>query len=99
MNARLAVRVHPGARRAGVAGWMDDGTLKVAVTAPPADGRANRAVVELVADMVGVPRRQVTIARGAASRTKWLEIEGLEEAEVRRRVDAALQRRKGDDGE
>ncbi len=91
MSARLAVRVHPGARRGGLAGWMGDGALKVAVAAPPEGGRANAAVVELLADALGVPRRQVSVARGTSARTKTIEIDGLDEAEVRRRLDAALE--------
>lgn len=98
MSARLAVRVHPGARRAGLTGWMDDGALKLAVAAPPEGGRANEAVVELLADTLGVARRQVTVARGLSARAKTVEIDGLDEAEVRRRVDAALRAEKGRDG-
>jgi uncharacterized protein len=98
VTTRLAVRVHPGARRPGLAGWLDDGALKLAVAAPPEGGRANEAVVELLADTLGVPRRRVTVARGHGSRAKTIEIDGLDEAEVRRRVDAALAP-KGHDGE
>lgn len=98
MSSRLAVHVHPGARRPGIAGWREDGALRLAVTAPPEGGRANEAVVDLLADTLDVPRRCVTVARGAASRAKSIEIEGLDEAEVRRRVDAALHA-KGRDGE
>ncbi len=98
MTARLAVRVHPGARRAGLAGWREDGALKLAVAAPPEGGRANEAVVELIADTLGVARRQVTVARGGSSRSKTVEIEGLDEAEVRRRVDAALRTEQARDG-
>ncbi len=99
MSARLAVRVHPGARRPGLAGWMDDGTLKVAVAAPPEGGRANAAVVALLAAALGVPRRQVSVARGASSRGKTIEIDGLDGAEVRRRLDAALEEHGRADGE
>jgi hypothetical protein len=86
------VRVHPGARHEGLAGWMDDGSLKLAVAAAPEGGRANAAVVELMAGVLGVPRGRVTVARGASSRVKTLAIEGIDEAEVRRRVDAALRK-------
>jgi len=86
MTATLAVRLQPGARRAGVRGRMADGTLQLAVTAPPEDGRANRALCELVSTLLGVKPRQVQLARGASSRAKVLEIEGLEQAELDRRV-------------
>src|SRR6185436_6301466 len=68
MTATLAVRLQPGARRAGVRGRMADGTLQLAVTAPPEDGRANRALCELVSTLLGVKPRQVQLARGASSR-------------------------------
>lgn len=99
MTARLAVRVHPGARRAGLVGWMEDGTLKVAVAAPPEGGRANAAVVELLADVLGVPKRQVTVARGRSSRAKAVEIGGLDQAEARRRLEAVLEERERHDAD
>lgn len=90
MSARLELRVQPGAPRTGLRGRMADGTLKVAVAAPPEGGRANEAVVELVAELLGVARRQVRVARGASSRSKSLEIEGLAPEEVGRRIERAL---------
>ena len=94
---RLAIRVQPGARREGIAGRMADGTLKVAVAAPPEGGRANEAVVELLAGTLGIRTRQVRVVRGAASRAKTIVIEGLESAEVEARLAAALEgRARGD---
>ena len=89
MSARLAVRVQPGAKRAGVRGRRADGTLELAVTAPPEDGRANRAVVELLCELLDRKPRQVRLVRGAAARIKWFEIEGLSEAELERRARSA----------
>lgn len=85
---RLAIRVQPGARRDGLAGTRSDGTWKVAVTAPPEGGRANAAVVEVLAAALGLKPRQVKVTRGAASRSKTVEIEGLDEAQVRARLEA-----------
>jgi len=62
----------------------------VGVSAPPADGRANEAVVRLVSALLGVRRRQVRLARGGASRGKWVEVEGLSQDEASRRLAAAL---------
>jgi uncharacterized protein (TIGR00251 family) len=56
---------------------MPDGSLKVHVTAPPEDGRANDAVVETIAEWLGVRPRQVTIVNGATSRNKLVRITGL----------------------
>lgn len=86
MSARLAVRVHPGARRAGLVGFLADGTLKLEVPEPPAGGRANRAVEALLADALGIARGRVTVVRGQGSRTKTVGIEGLDGDEVRRRL-------------
>ncbi len=74
--ARLEVEVTPRAARAGIAGRRGD-VLKVRVGAPPEGGRANDELIKLVASFLGVPRSTVTIARGAATRRKILDIEGL----------------------
>jgi uncharacterized protein YggU (UPF0235/DUF167 family) len=93
------VRVQPGARRAALLGRLSSGAWKLAVSAPPEDGRANEAVVELVAELLGVKRRQVSIARGASSRGKIVEIESLDADEAERRLAAALERANVRDGE
>lgn len=90
MNARLAVRVQPLARREGLLGRTPDGVWKLAVTAPPLEGRANEAVEALVAGLVSVRQRQVSIARGASSRDKWVDIEGLTQAEAEARLASHL---------
>ncbi len=85
------MRVQPGARRDALLGRLETGEWKLAVTAPPEDGRANEAVVELVAGLLGVKRRQVTVARGQSSRGKQLEVTGLDADEAARRLAAALE--------
>jgi uncharacterized protein len=87
MKGCVRVRVHPGARRNAIGGWLEDGTLKIEVTAVPESGRANRAVCELIAEAVGAPRQQVSVVRGETSRRKQIEIEGVDAAEIRRRID------------
>jgi len=59
---------------------------KLAVTAPPLEGRANQACIELVAERLGIARSAVRIARGQTGRKKILEIEGLPAAEIERRL-------------
>ncbi len=88
--ARIAVRVQPGARRNALLGRLESGEWKVAVVAPPEEGRANDAVVELVAELLGVKRRQVTVARGHAARSKLIEVTGVDTEEAGRRLAAAL---------
>lgn len=95
MKGRLEVRAHPGARSDGVRGWLADGTLKVDVTAPPAEGRANRAVEALLASLLGIPRGGVTVVSGLSSRRKLVEVQGLDDGEIRRRMESALGRDRG----
>ncbi len=89
MSPQVRVRVHPGARRPGVAGRLADGTWKLAVTEPPEGGRANRAVEALIAAALGVPRARVAVVRGAGGRAKVVEVEGLAGEEIARRLEAA----------
>lgn len=68
------MRAQPGARRQGLAGaW--NGLPKFAVSAPPLDGRANEALALLLAEILGLRRAQVALARGATSRTKAFVVE------------------------
>lgn len=85
MTTRLLLRVSPGASRAGVVGRHGRG-WKVRVAAPPEDGKANDAVIRLLADAVGVPRRDVAILSGHASRDKTVELSGIDELETERRL-------------
>jgi uncharacterized protein (TIGR00251 family) len=81
----LPVRAQPGARKAGVLGEQG-GALKVAVTAPPEDGRANKALAEALRDLLGLKRSQVELLSGATSRDKKFLIRGLSRAELERRL-------------
>ena len=89
---RLPVRVQPGARNDALVAWMSDGTLKLKVIAAPEAGRANQAVIALLARVLEVAPSRLALARGAGSRSKTIEIAGLSEHEVRARVDAELSR-------
>ena len=77
--------MQPRASRDEVAGLQGE-AVKVRVTAPPVEGEANEAVVRLLSRSLEVPRSSVTIARGQGGRRKRVRIEGLEAAEVRRRL-------------
>lgn len=78
---RFAVRVQPRASRSETCG-IHGGALKVRLQAPPVDGAANEALVELVAELLRIPRRQVRIVAGATSRSKVVEVEGVDRARV-----------------
>ena len=85
----FTVKVHPRARKNAITGEIG-GVLKVAVTAPPVEGRANEACVRLLADALNVPRASVTIDAGQGSRNKVIRVAGLSAEEVRSRLESAL---------
>ena len=77
----LSVRVHPGARKNDVAG-LHAGAVKISLTAPPVDGRANDALVEFLAERLRIPRARISIIGGMTNRMKVLRITGKSAAEV-----------------
>ena len=87
---KLSLRVQPGARRNALVARLAGGEWKVTVAAPPVGGRANDAVIELVSELLGLKRRQVTVARGTSSRSKVVEVQGISAAEVEARLAAVL---------
>ena len=86
--SRFVVRVTPRSGQDRIDG-MRDGVLRVRLAAPPVDGRANEALVRFLARTLGVPPRDVRVARGETSRNKVVEIDGLDAEEVQRRLEAA----------
>jgi uncharacterized protein (TIGR00251 family) len=70
----ITVKALPKASKDEVVGLLDDGSLKVKVTAPPDKGKANAAICELLADEFNVAKRNVRIVRGGTSHTKQIEI-------------------------
>src|SRR5438094_707685 len=85
----LPVRAQPGARRSGVQGEQN-GALKVAVTAPPEDGRANQSLLEVLREALGLKRSQVELLSGQTSRDKRFLIRGVTAEELRRRMQELL---------
>ena len=86
-RVRFSVRVQPRASKTELAGIHGD-ALKIRLSAPPVDGAANDALVEFLAETFAVPRRNVRLVSGESSRSKIVEIEGINERAVR---DAAAQ--------
>jgi uncharacterized protein (TIGR00251 family) len=84
-GATFAIRVQPRASRNAIAGEMGD-ALKLALTAPPVEGKANEACVEFLANLLKVPRSSVTIASGESSRNKVIRITGLSAGQVEQRL-------------
>jgi len=83
--ARIRLRVSPGSRKTELAGRHGDG-WKVRVSPPPEDGRANDAVLELLAERVGLPRRALSIVSGHQARDKVVEMSGIDTQEAERRL-------------
>lgn len=87
-STRVRLRVSPGARRSKLAGRHGDG-WKVRVSAPPERGRANEAVLDLLAETLELPRRSLSIVSGHGGREKVVLMEGIGPAETERRLDRA----------
>jgi hypothetical protein len=88
-GATFQVKVHPRARKNAVTGVLDK-ALKLALTAPPIEGRANEACIEFIAKFLNVPRSSVTIAAGESSRQKLIRVAGVRAAQVEEKLRAIL---------
>ncbi len=90
MTARLPIRLTPGASADRIDGWDVDPegrpALKVRVRARPVEGEANAALILLLAKALGLSRSAVSLARGGQSRLKMVEVEGLDDTELRARL-------------
>lgn len=89
-GAALAVRVTPKASRNKILGVLEDGTVKISLTAPPVDGKANEALVKFLADVLDVPKSNIDIVAGATGRDKLVSIVGLDASAVNDRILARL---------
>lgn len=83
--ATVRVRLTPRAHRDELLGWQGD-VLLARVTAPPVEGRANEALRRLIARALGVPPRDVIIAAGLTSRTKLVQVRGVDDRALRARL-------------
>jgi len=84
-GATFAIKVHPRARKNAITGELG-GALKLSLTAPPVEGRANEACIEFLANLLKVPRSSVTIASGQSSRRKVIRVSGVSADEVQTRL-------------
>jgi hypothetical protein len=89
-GSALAVRVTPRAKRSRIAEITADGTVKIQIAAPPADGAANDKLLALLADILDVPRRRIEIVAGLSGRDKLITILDLDAATVHKRILAHL---------
>ena len=84
-GAIVDVRVIPRSGRSGIAGIRDDAVL-IRLNAPPVDGAANTELIRVLAEILGIPRRDIEIVSGGRSRSKRVRIRGVEASDVRRRL-------------
>lgn len=86
--SRFTITLAPGAARSQIVGRHGDG-WKARVAARPERGRANAALVQVLADALRIPREHVSVVAGHTARRKVVEVEGLGQEEMERRLDAA----------
>ena len=83
-STKITVRLQPRASRDEILGWDEEGTLRVRVMAPPVDGAANAALIQLLAKRLGIAKSKISLISGATARNKVVEVEGVTEAAVRK---------------
>lgn len=83
--ARVTVKVHPRAKRSAITGRFGE-AWKLDLAAPPVDGKANEECVRFFAGFCGVPKSRVRVVTGATSRLKVVEIDGMEQADLVRKL-------------
>ncbi|MCL6628578.1 MAG: DUF167 domain-containing protein [Armatimonadetes bacterium] len=88
-KALLKIRVNPRSSRNQITGWRDD-VLQIKLTAPPVEGAANKAVLEFLAEQLGIKKSQIALVSGTTSREKIVEITGLSNGEIRYRIERQL---------
>ncbi|MFL6438274.1 MAG: DUF167 domain-containing protein [Terriglobales bacterium] len=85
----FSVKVHPRARRERISGMVGD-SLKVELTSPPVEGKANEACIRFFAEFLKVPRSSVTIAAGISNRKKIIRVVGITVSEIERTIAVML---------
>ncbi|MEZ5662999.1 MAG: DUF167 domain-containing protein [Burkholderiaceae bacterium] len=85
---RIVVYCQPGAKQTQCVG-LHDGKPKIQLKAPPVDGAANKALIAFLSDRCDVPKSAISIELGASGRTKRVEVAGLSDEELSRRLLAA----------
>ncbi len=92
-GAALTIRVIPRASRTEIANIMEDGTVRIRVTAPPVEGKANQAVIDFLAKVLDIAPSQIEIVAGKQRRDKIVAITDMSPQEVEQRILTYLQRR------
>jgi hypothetical protein len=85
-GSALAIRVTPRASRNEISEILSDGTVKIRLTAPPVEGKANQALIEFLADILEVPRTRIEIVAGTTGKDKLVTILDLDAETVHERI-------------
>jgi uncharacterized protein len=97
-QARLSLRVSPGARKSAVVGRYGE-RWKIRVAAPAESGRANEALIELLGKTLGVARSQLRVVSGASARDKIVEVKGIDAEESERLLGVSAGEGEANEGE
>jgi uncharacterized protein (TIGR00251 family) len=89
-GSALAVRVTPRASQNEIVELLDDGTIKVRLASPPSDNEANDALIEFLAEILGVSKSQLDIVAGAAGRDKLISVVNMDVETAHQRILAHL---------
>lgn len=84
-SIRLHILIQPKASKNEIVG-PHNGMIKIKITAPPVDGRANEGLIEFLSDVLDIPKRDIILAKGETSRNKTVDIYGLDEKTVREKL-------------
>jgi hypothetical protein len=95
-GSAITVRVTPRARRTEVAEILEDGTIRIRVTAPPVEGKANAALIEFLADALKIRKSRIEIVAGEKGLDKIVSITDLSSGEVQRRLQEWIDRNESD---
>ncbi len=95
-GAALTVRVTPRARRTEIAGFLEDGILRIRIAAPPVEGKANAALVEFLAKVLSVRKNRIEVVAGDKSLDKIISVTDLSADEAQRRINAWMGEQAGE---
>jgi uncharacterized protein (TIGR00251 family) len=86
MGAAITVRVTPRASKNEIFEILDDGTIKIRLTSPPSEGKANQALLDFLSEILGVPKTKMEIVAGETGKDKLVTISDLDSATVQERI-------------
>jgi len=89
--AIIKIKIHPKAKKNSITGILNDGTIKICVTAPPVDGKANMELIKLLAKILETNKSEIEILTGLNARTKTVRIHSLDNKSLMDRIECYLQ--------